>query len=111
LEDFASKKCIERKGAPMSPRDIAEHLNTFKGWALSNGSIEKEFHFGSYVEGLDFAYSIGKIAEEQDHHPDILIRWKLVKLSLSTHSVKGLSENDFIVAAKAELKYRESGLG
>jgi 4a-hydroxytetrahydrobiopterin dehydratase len=86
-------------------------LRVLKGWALMDGSIEKEFHFKAYLDGLDFAYSVGKIAEEQDHHPEILIKWRRVKLTLSTHSVKGLSENDFIVAARSELKYRESGLG
>jgi 4a-hydroxytetrahydrobiopterin dehydratase len=112
LEDLASAKCTERKGAtPMTLRDAEQYLRVLKGWALKDGSIEKEFHFKSYLDGLDFAYSVGKIAEEQDHHPDILIKWRRVKLTLSTHSVKGLSENDFIVAAKSELKYRESGSG
>ena len=71
--------------------------------------IEKEFRFDSYLKGLEFAYDVGKIAEAQDHHPDILIRWRRVKLSLSTHSVKGLSENDFIMAAKSELEYSKFG--
>jgi len=86
-------------------------MRSLPGWNLVDGSIEKEFRFTSYLDGLAFANEIGKIAEEQDHHPDIVIKWRRVKLTLSTHSVKGLSENDFIVAAKSELKYRESGLG
>ena len=93
----------------MTRREAAQFLRVLKDWTLTDGSIEKEFPFKSYLNGLDFAYSVGKIAEEQDHHPDILIKWRRVKLTLSTHSVKGLSENDFILAAKAELKYRESG--
>jgi len=110
IEELASKKSIERKGVPpMTKREAGQLVGVLTGWSLMDGSIEKEFHFKSYLDGLDFAYSVGKIAEEQDHHPDILIRWRRVKLILSTHSVKGLSENDFIVAAKAELKHRESG--
>ena len=110
LEEIASKKCVERKGVPpMTGREAEQFLRILPGWILTNDSIDKEFHFKSYLDGLDFAYSVGKIAEEQDHHPDILIKWRRVKLTLSTHSVKGLSENDFILAAKAELKYRESG--
>ncbi len=94
------------------PRREAELImRVLPEWTLADGSIEKEFRFKSYLDGLDFAYSVGKIAEEQDHHPDILIKWRRVKLTLSTHSVKGLSENDFIVAAKSELKHRESGFG
>lgn len=109
LEEIASKKSVERKGIPpMTRREAERYLRTLLGWNLLDDSIEKEFQFKSYLAGLNFAYSVGKIAEEQDHHPDILIRWRRVKLTLSTHSVKGLSENDFIVAANAELKFRES---
>ncbi len=112
LEKLASEKSVERKGIPPMTRKEAEPLlRVLQGWTLIDSSIEKEFQFKSYLAGLDFAYSVGKIAEEQDHHPDILIKWRRVKLKLSTHSVKGLSENDFIVAAKSELKYRESGFG
>ena len=109
IEELASETCIERKGIPSMPRREAEQLlRVLPGWILADGSIEKEFHFKSYLDGLYFAYSVGKIAEEQNHHPDILIKWRRVKLALSTHSVKGLSQNDFIVAARSELKYRES---
>jgi 4a-hydroxytetrahydrobiopterin dehydratase len=109
LEELASRASVERKGVPPMARQEAERLlRALTGWTLTGGSIEKEFQFKSYLAGLDFAYSVGKIAEEQDHHPDMLIKWRRVRLILSTHSVKGLSENDFIVAAKSELKYRES---
>ena len=91
----------------MPLREATQLLRVLKGWTQTAGSIEREFPFKSYLDGLNFAYSVGKIAEEQNHHPDILIRWRKVKLTLSTHSIKGLSENDFIVAAKAEIKYRE----
>jgi 4a-hydroxytetrahydrobiopterin dehydratase len=112
LEELASKKSVERKGVPpMSPLQAEQFLRILEGWTMSNGTIEKEYHFRSYLDGLDFTYSVGKIAEEQDHHPDILVRWKRVKVTLSTHSVKGLSENDFIVAAQSELKYREYSSG
>lgn len=105
-------KSFERKGVPpMKREEIERLLRVLPGWTYTNGSIEKEYTFDSYLRGLDFAYSVGKVAEEQDHHPDILIKWRRVKLILSTHSVKGLSENDFIVAARSELKYRESSFG
>ncbi|TMI25635.1 4a-hydroxytetrahydrobiopterin dehydratase [Candidatus Bathyarchaeota archaeon] len=111
LEQLAAKSSIERKGSPMTREEVGQYMRSLPGWNLVDGSIEKEFRFTSYLDGLAFANEIGKIAEEQDHHPDIVIKWRRVKLTLSTHSVKGLSENDFIVAAKSELKYRESGLG
>ena len=91
----------------MTKKEAEKYYRALPGWALREDAIEKEFRFGSYLEGLDFAYAVGRIAEEQDHHPDMLIQWRRVKLTLSTHSVRGLSENDFILAAKAELKNRE----
>jgi len=89
----------------MTKAEAQKHLLNLPGWLLSDNKIEKEYKFKTYLEGLDFANKIGHIAEEQDHHPDILIGWRKVKLSLTTHSIKGLSENDFIMAAKAEEAY------
>jgi 4a-hydroxytetrahydrobiopterin dehydratase len=111
LEELAMKTSVERKGASMSQHEAQLLLKHLPGWTLVGGSIEKEFRFKSYLEGLTFSNEIGQIAEKENHHPDILIRWRRVKLTLSTHSVKGLSENDFILAAKSELKYQESGSG
>ena len=92
----------------MTRQETEGFLRLLPGWVRTNGMIEKEYKFDSYLKGLDFAHDVGKLAEEQDHHPDILIKWRRVRLSLSTHSVKGLSENDFILAAKAEIKYWKS---
>ena len=90
---------------PFRAEQSNEGLKDLPGWTLKNGSIEKEFRFKSYLAGLDFAYAVGKIAEEQDHHPDMAVRWRRVKLAFSTHSIGGLSRNDFIMAAKSELEY------
>ena len=109
LEGLASEKAVERKGVPpIATKEADRFLQVLPGWNLANGSISKEFNFQSYLAGLNFAYAVGKIAEEKDHHPDILVRWRKVKLTLSTHSIGGLSENDFIVAASIELVYRKS---
>jgi 4a-hydroxytetrahydrobiopterin dehydratase len=93
----------------MTREDAEGFLRGLHGWVLHDGTIEKEFSFSSYLNGLDFAYGVGKIAEKQDHHPDILIRWRRVRVELSTHSIKGLSQNDFIMAAKSELEYQKFG--
>jgi len=112
VQELAAKNCVSCEGVkPMTRRRAEQSLRGLHGWVLHDHTIEKEFPFSSYLNGLDFAYGVGKIAEKQDHHPDILIRWRKVKVSLSTHSIKGLSQNDFIIAAKAELKYRDSGFG
>lgn len=106
--ELAAKNCVSCEGCkPLSREEAEQSLQSLPGWILHADTIEKEFRFNSYLDGLDFAYSVGKIAENQDHHPDILIKWRRVKLSLSTHSIKGLSQNDFIIAAKSELEYRK----
>jgi len=89
----------------MSAQEAQRYLASLPGWNILDNTIGKDYKFRSYLEGLDFANKIGHIAEEQDHHPDILIGWRRVRLTLTTHSIKGLSENDFIMAAKAEREY------
>jgi 4a-hydroxytetrahydrobiopterin dehydratase len=86
----------------MPKEDAQRYLEQIPGWTLADDHIVKEFKFKNYLDGLEFAYSLGKIAEEEDHHPDIVIKWKRVRVTLTTHDIKGLSENDFIIAAKAE---------
>ena len=91
--------------SPSNAEEVREALNALPGWAMKGGSIEKEFRFKSYLAGLDFAHSIGRIAELENHHPDLLVGWRRVKVVLSTHSIKGLSRNDLIIAARSELEY------
>jgi len=94
----------------MSTNDAEQYLTSLPGWKLVDTKIEKEYRFKAYLDGLDFANRIGHIAEEQDHHPDILVGWRRVKLTFTTHSIKGLSENDFIMAAKADREFASSAL-
>ena len=105
---LASRKCVpyDSKTSPMPKAEARKYLRQIPGWTLTDDQIAKEFKFKSYLDGLNFAYSLGKTAEEEEHHPDILIRWKKVRLTLTTHDIKGLSENDFIIAAKTEEIYR-----
>ena len=89
-------------------REQAERiLERFPGWSIGDGFIQKDFKFKSYLEGLDFAYTVGKVAEEQNHHPDMKVGWRRVRVTLSTHVIKGLSMNDFIIAGKAEIEYQK----
>jgi 4a-hydroxytetrahydrobiopterin dehydratase len=90
----------------LSPRELDDGLAVLPGWALKDASISKEFRFKSYIAGLEFANSIGKIAEVEDHHPDLVIRWRRVQVTWSTHSIKGLSWNDLVMAARTEVEYR-----
>ena len=104
MKNLANRRCVpcDDNIPQMSRKEAQKYLKEIPGWKLAGNSIVKEFKFRSYLRGLEFAYSLGKTAEEQNHHPDILIRWRRVRVTLTTHDVKGLSENDFIMAAKAE---------
>src|SRR5437867_281400 len=106
LQRLADRSCRPCKGiTTFSAKHAEQYLTSLPCWRLLDNKIEREYKFKSYLEGLDFAYKIGHIAEEQDHHPDILVGWRRVRLTFTTHSIKGLSENDFIMAAKADREY------
>ena len=108
MSALARRKCVpyDSNTLPMSKADAKKYLKQIPGWKLSDDHIAQEFKFDTYLGGLGFAYSLGKTAEEEQHHPDILIRWKRVKITLTTHDIKGLTVNDFIIAAKDEKIYR-----
>ena len=117
MTGLAGRKCVPCDGRTprMTGEEAQKYLQELPGWTLSENQIEKEFKFKTYLDGLEFAYSLGKTAEEEDHHPDILIKWRRVKVIPTTHAIKGLSANDFIMAAKAEeilkkLQFRQIAL-
>ena len=82
----------------LSIGEIKYNLKELKDWKLFGNKIAKEFHFKDFNEAMNFINKIAKEAEEEQHHPDILINYNKVTLTLSTHSVKGLTEKDFILA-------------
>ena len=104
--NLTDKKCVPCEGAmpPFSHEQVQEYLDQVQGWALvEDKKIEKNFKFKNFKEALAFVNKVGEIAERENHHPDInLHNWNQVKLTLSTHAIKGLSENDFILAAKVD---------
>ena len=71
-------------------------------WEVVKKSIERTFEFDDFTQAIDFVNAVAEIAEEDDHHPDIDVRWNKVKLSLSTHSEGGLTELDFDLAEKID---------
>ncbi len=85
---------------PLKPAEAAKLGEQTPGWEIADKSIERTFKFKNFVEAMDFANRITHIAEEENHHPDLHISWGKVRVELSTHSVGGLSVNDFAVAAK-----------
>ena len=111
IRRLASGKCVPCNNAkPFTVEEATERLKDLPGWILQSGAIQREFRFKSYLAGLDFAYSLGRIAELENHHPDLFIGWRRVNVEWSTHAIKGLSQNDFIMAARSELEYlRQKG--
>ena len=109
ISEIAAKHCVPCKGTtPLTEEEAKRLLEGLPEWVQGDGSIQKAFRFKSYLGGLDFAYAVGKIAEEQDHHPDMQVMWRRVKVTLTTHVIEGLSMNDFIMAARSELEYRKN---
>ncbi len=106
MSDLSSKKCIpcESDQPPLNEEQIHAFMAQLKTpWEVVEGKkIKREFKFDDYMKGLDFAVKVGKLANEQDHHPNIHIYYKRVVIDLTTHNIGGLSENDFIIAAKIE---------
>lgn len=104
--DLAKKKCVPcEAGVPPFTKEEAEKLlSQVSGWHLSGDAkhISKEYHFENFLEAVGFANKITAVAEEEGHHPDLSIGWGRVGVELSTHAIKGLSENDFILAAKID---------
>ncbi len=89
----------EVKAAKLTPNQIDLQLKELPDWKLnSSGEIEKTFTFSGFPQSLLFVSSVGVFAESKNHHPDILIQWNKVRLSLTTHDANGLTAKDFELA-------------
>jgi 4a-hydroxytetrahydrobiopterin dehydratase len=103
--DLTAKKCVPCEGGvpPFSAAEVAAHLAYVKNWVESdNKKIAKDLTFHDFKEAIIFVDKVARLAEDEGHHPDILIKYNHVRLELWTHAVMGLSENDFILAAKID---------
>ena len=86
----------------MTDAEVAAHLQRVDGWSLHDGAIEKSFRFEDYHRTLAFVNAVAWIAHREDHHPDIAFGYNRCTLRFNTHSVGGISLNDFICAAKVQ---------
>lgn len=106
MEDLTLKVCVACEGGvpPLSRAQIEEMHVQVPAWTVSsdNTHITREYLFKDFAEALAFANKVGAIAEQEGHHPDLTVSWGKVSISLTTHAIGGLSENDFILAAKVE---------
>jgi 4a-hydroxytetrahydrobiopterin dehydratase len=105
MENLAKKKCEPcEKGTPaLEGVELRNLYGQLDGWNLVNGHhLEKEYLFKDFRQALAFVNRLGEVAEQEGHHPDVFLAWGKVKVTLWTHSIGGLSVNDFILAAKAD---------
>ncbi len=109
MTDLLKKKCVPCEGG-LNAFDISEihkYQKKVDGWeVLKDGKniyyLEKKFVFKDFLGSQNFVNEVGKISEQEGHHPDIFFGWGYAKINISTHAIKGLSENDFILAAKID---------
>jgi 4a-hydroxytetrahydrobiopterin dehydratase len=103
---LADKTCIPCKGGvpPLRGEALNDLRRQLKGeWTVvDEHHLEKEFKFPDFKEALDFTNRVGAVAEEQGHHPDIYLGWGKVRITIWTHKIDGLTESDFVLAAKIQ---------
>ena len=106
MSDLAAKDCIPCKGGvpPLAGDALRELQGELGGgWGVVDGHhLEKEYRFANFAEALAFTNRVGEMAEEQAHHPDIFLAWGRVKVAIWTHKIDGLTESDFVFAAKCD---------
>jgi len=103
MADLAKKSCIPCRGGipPLTPGECASLLPSLRDWHLvDNHHLEKEWRFPDFATALKFLNRLGAVAEKEQHHPDLKLGWGKVRATLWTHKIDGLTESDFILAAK-----------
>ena len=98
------KKCIPCEGgtSPLKEDEIKTFLKEIPLWEIKNGHVFRQFKFKNFKESIAFVNKVAEIAENEGHHPDITINYNKVSIEIWTHAINGLSENDFILAAKID---------
>ena len=103
--ELADRRCVPCEGGtpPLTAAEIEPLLAQLRGWRVEDGKkLTKSFRFRNFVEAVDFVNALTAVAEAEGHHPDLYVRWGEVRVYLWTHAIDGLSESDFIMAAKID---------
>jgi 4a-hydroxytetrahydrobiopterin dehydratase len=102
---LAERRCVPCEGGTpaLKPEEVKPLLSQVKGWEVEDGKkLVKSFKFPDFVKAVDFVNAITPVAEGEGHHPDLFVKWGEVRVMLWTHAAGGLTENDFILAAKLD---------
>ena len=109
MKDLLNKKCVPCEGgiSSLNLSEIHKYQKKIDGWDVKKNEkkiyfIEKNFKFKNFINSQKFINKIGEISEKENHHPDISFGWGYAKIVITTHAIEGLSENDFILAAKID---------
>ena len=104
MNPLAQKKCKPCEGGvkPFTAEEANKLQKDLKGWALESGKLTKTYPFPNYYETMAFVNALAWISHREDHHPDLGVHYNKCRVEYSTHAIGGLSENDFICAAKCE---------
>lgn len=104
MSDLEQKKCIPCEGgvAPLTDEEISSLLKRLKGWTCAEGKLTKTYEFRNYHETMAFVNATAWISHREDHHPDLAVGYRQCRVDYITHAIGGLSENDFICAAKID---------
>ena len=105
MSELASRACVPCRGGvpPLKGEEITNLLGELNGWSVvSEHHLSKVFKLGDFKEALAFVNRVGELAEEQGHHPDLCFGWGRVEITIWTHKIDGLTESDFILAAKID---------
>ena len=105
MSELASRQCIPCRGGvpPLTGEEIAKLSPQLQGWNVINEHhLSKTYKFSNFAEAQSFVNRVGELAEEQGHHPDICFGWGRAEISIWTHKIDGLTESDFILAAKID---------
>ena len=109
MNNLKDKKCTPCEGGviPFDISEIHKYQKKVDGWDISkddkkNFFLNKKFNFKNFIESQEFTNKVGEISENEGHHPDISFGWGYAEIKITTHAIEGLSENDFILAAKID---------
>ena len=109
MSDLLNKKCVPCEGGilPFDMSEIHKYQKKVDGWEVKKKNdniyfLEKNFVFKDFINSQKFINKVGEISENENHHPDITFGWGYAKIIITTHAIEGLSENDFILAAKID---------
>lgn len=105
MSGLSARECVPCRGGvpPMEGEEIQNLLGQLSGWEVVRAHhLRKEYKFKNFREALDFVNRVGELAEEQGHHPDICFGWGQAEITIWTHKIDGLTESDFILAAKID---------